>query len=143
VALCIQLFDVLLGLQGFTTFSATALALTFVFGDSVKGVFEVRPVLGCTNQATVCIFGATSRPHSAVVTFSSQVLSHTDSLPSAYSPTPAWDRGSGHPPLQPTHGSCPTSACDVLLCSLHCSCLWSTRTMSVTHSGCHLACSIG
>jgi hypothetical protein len=27
--------------QGFTTFSATALALTFVFGDSVKGVFEV------------------------------------------------------------------------------------------------------
>jgi hypothetical protein len=29
--------------QGFTTFSATALALTFVFGDSVKGVFEVSP----------------------------------------------------------------------------------------------------
>lgn len=28
-------------MQGFTTFSATALALTFVFGDSVKGVFEV------------------------------------------------------------------------------------------------------
>lgn len=28
--------------KGFTTFSATALALTFVFGDSVKGVFEVR-----------------------------------------------------------------------------------------------------
>lgn len=31
-------------MQGFTTFSATALALTFVFGDSVKGVFEVTAV---------------------------------------------------------------------------------------------------
>lgn len=27
-------------LQGFTTFSTTVLALTFVFGDSVKSVFE-------------------------------------------------------------------------------------------------------
>lgn len=27
-------------MQGFTTFSTTVLALTFVFGDSVKSVFE-------------------------------------------------------------------------------------------------------
>jgi hypothetical protein len=39
--------------QGFTTFSATALALTFVFGDSVKGVFEVSPQQ--ITQTTICL----------------------------------------------------------------------------------------
>jgi hypothetical protein len=34
--------------QGFTTFSATALALTFIFGDALKSVFEVRRApVGC------------------------------------------------------------------------------------------------
>lgn len=42
VSRCWQKMRTVVVLQGFTTFSATALALTFVFGDSVKGVFEVR-----------------------------------------------------------------------------------------------------
>jgi hypothetical protein len=43
-------------LQGFTTFSATFLAFTFVFGNSVSSVFEVRVLLKPAAQSRVCPF---------------------------------------------------------------------------------------
>lgn len=45
--------------KGFSTFSATVLALTFVFGDSVKSVFEVREA--CCSPHSIQRFVARSQ----------------------------------------------------------------------------------